>query len=237
MGHYGQGYAGHDADTVAAAASPQARAKFIERTYLHLGGAIGLFVALSTAFQYLPNIHSISLLMLNNWLFVLLGFVAVSWIADRWARNSTSRPMQYLGLIAYTAFEAVIFIPLIAMAMSLEDFGLHGIMTAGGATLAIFAGLTGYVFITKKDFSFMRGMLSVLTMGALVLVFGSLLFGFQLGLLFAVGMVVLCAGYILYYTSNVLHHYRTTQHVAAALALFSALALLLWYVLQIFMRR
>jgi FtsH-binding integral membrane protein len=31
-----------------------------------------------------------------------------------------------------------------------------------------------------------------------------------------------------------LHHYRTDQHVAAALALFASVALLFWYVLQLF---
>ena len=48
-------------------------------------------------------------------------------------------------------------------------------------------------------------------------------------------MVVFACGYILYYTSNILHHYRTDQYVAAALALFASVALLFWYVLQIFM--
>jgi len=61
------------------------------------------------------------------------------------------------------------------------------------------------------------------------------LFGFQLGTLFSAGMVALSAGYILYYTSNVLHHYRTDQHVAAALALFAAVALLFWYILRLVM--
>ncbi len=48
-------------------------------------------------------------------------------------------------------------------------------------------------------------------------------------------MVVLACGYILYDTSNVIHHYRTNQHVAAALALFASVALLFWYVLQLLM--
>ena len=52
-----------------------------------------------------------------------------------------------------------------------------------------------------------------------------------------IGMVVFACGYILFYTSNVLRHYRVNQHVAAALALFSAVALLFWYILQIFMSR
>jgi FtsH-binding integral membrane protein len=34
-----------------------------------------------------------------------------------------------------------------------------------------------------------------------------------------------------------LHHYRTDQYVAAALALFASVALLFWYVLQLFMNR
>lgn len=48
-------------------------------------------------------------------------------------------------------------------------------------------------------------------------------------------MIVLACGYILYDTSNVLHHYRTDQYVAAAVALFASVALLFWYVLRIMM--
>ena len=72
---------------------------------------------------------------------------------------------------------------------------------------------------------------------ALGLIGASLLFGFSLGVLFSAAMVVLASGYILYYTSNVLRHYPIGSHVAAALALFSAVALLFWYVLRILMRR
>jgi FtsH-binding integral membrane protein len=83
----------------------------------------------------------------------------------------------------------------------------------------------------------MKGVLGVLAMAALGLIAGSIIFGFTLGLAFVIGMIVLACGYILFYTSNVLHHYRVTQHVAAALALFSAVALLFWYILRLFMRR
>lgn len=41
--------------------------------------------------------------------------------------------------------------------------------------------------------------------------------------------------HILYYTSQVMLHYRTDQHVAAALALFAAVATLFWYILRIVM--
>ena len=64
----------------------------------------------------------------------------------------------------------------------------------------------------------------------------SLVFGFNLGLVFSVAMVLLAAGYVLYQTSQVLAHYDPHQHVAAALALFSSVALMFWYVIRIFLR-
>ena len=242
-GHPGQGPSqGYDeSNMIASEASVEARSKFIERTYLHLAMAISAFVILTGVLQAIPGIENLVALMFSGgqtgWLIVLGLFVGVSWIADRWARGSSSVGMQYAGLLLYTVAEAVIFTPLIYIAKQPEVIGWEGVATAGGVTLAMFAGLTAYVFVTKKDFSFMRGMLSILAVGSLGLIVASAIFGFQLGLAFCVGMVVLACGYILYYTSNVLHHYRVNQHVAAALALFSAVALLFWYILQIFMSR
>jgi FtsH-binding integral membrane protein len=46
-------------------------------------------------------------------------------------------------------------------------------------------------------------------------------------------MVLVAGGSILYQTSNIIHHYRPDQHVAASLGLFASVALLFWYVLQI----
>lgn len=48
-------------------------------------------------------------------------------------------------------------------------------------------------------------------------------------------MVALACGFIIYDTSNIIHHYGTDQHVSAALQLFASVALLFWYVLRIFM--
>ncbi len=243
-GPTGPSYGAGEGNTIASEASVEARSKFIERTYMHLAGAVTVFVLLTGVLQYVPGVSNLAAAMLGNWWIVLAAFIGVGWIADRWARGDHSVGMQYAGLILYTVAEALIFVPLIMLArepamlgIPQEGIGWEGIATAGGATLAIFAGLTGYVLITKKDFSFMRGALAVLSMGALALIVASMIFSFNLGLVFVVGMAVLAGGYILYYTSNVLHHYRVNQHVAASLALFSALALLFWYILQIFMSR
>jgi FtsH-binding integral membrane protein len=210
------------------------RAKFIERTYLHLGGAMAAFVGLEYVFLNTPFMRQLGVSMLQtHWGLVLLLFVAVSWIADYFARHSSSRPMQYLGLGLYVLAEAVIFVPLLMLA---EHFGgADTIMTAGVSTLAIFAALTGIVMVTKKDFSWMRGALMILSLGALGLVAFSLIFGFQLGILFVVFMIALSACYILYDTSNIMRHYHPQAYVAAALTLFASVALMFWYILQFVM--
>ena len=211
------------------------RAKFIERTYLHLAGAIAAFVGLEYVFLQTPFMQQMAMSMLQTWWLVLALFIGVSWIADYFARHATSRPMQYLGLGLYVVAEAVVFMPLLLIAQYYG--GPDVIMTAGVSTLAIFAALTGIVMVTKKDFSWMRGALAILSLGALGLIIFSMLFGFQLGILFVVFMIALSACYILYDTSNIIHHYPEDRYVGASLALFSSVALLFWYVLRIFMSR
>ena len=49
-------------------------------------------------------------------------------------------------------------------------------------------------------------------------------------------MILLAAGYVLYDTSRVLHHYPTDRYVGAALALFSGLAMLFYYILSFVMQ-
>ncbi len=67
------------------------------------------------------------------------------------------------------------------------------------------------------------------------LVVCAVMFGFNLGMFFTVAMIVFAGAYILYDTSNILHHYRTDQYVAASLALFASVALLFFYILRLVM--
>lgn len=221
---------------IAAEAGVEERAAFIMRTYMHLAGAIFAFVVLETALFFTGIAQALVPYMVGrgSWAIVLFAFIGVSWIADRWARSATSLPMQYAGLGLFVVAEAIIFLPMIAIAL---QFDPNAIPTAALVTLVLFGGLTGIVFLTRKDFSFMRGILGVLALAALGLIVCSMIFGFSLGVLFSGAMVALAGGYILYNTSNVLHHYRTDQHVAAALTLFADVALMFWYVLRIFMDR
>jgi FtsH-binding integral membrane protein len=136
-------------------------------------------------------------------------------------------------LLLYTVAEAIIFLPILFLA---DSFFPGAILSAGVVTGVIFGGLTLVVFLTRIDFSFLRMGLFVAGLAAFAFMLLAIVFQWPvLGVGFATIMIVLASGYILYYTSNVLHHYGTEQYVAAALALFSAVALLFWYVLRLFM--
>lgn len=218
-----------------ATAGVDERMAFVRKTYAHLGGAIGAFVLLEYLFlQTELAMRWAEWALRGSWLVVLALFIGVSWLAERWARSDTSRGMQYLGLGLYVVAEVLIFAPILFIAQYYAGDPLI-IHKAAVITLLLFAGLTGTVFLTRKDFSFLRGILVVASLVAFGIIIASFLFGFALGTLFAGAMVLLAAGFILYDTSQVLAHYRPTQYVAAALALFASVALMFWYVLQLLM--
>ena len=221
---------------LAARAPADERSRFIARTYMHLAGAIGAFIALEAILLQLPGIDGLIATMFGgrySMLIVLGAFMAVSWLAEKWAQSDASPSMQYLGLGLYIVAEAVIFLPLLWYASRFG--GPEVIPTAALITGVIFGGLTVTVLATRHDFSYLRTGLCIAGFAAMGLIVASIIFGFSLGIVFAAAMIVLCSGYILYYTSNILHHYNTNQHVAASLALFACVATLFWYVLRLVM--
>ncbi|MBN1533103.1 MAG: US12 family protein [Spirochaetes bacterium] len=220
---------------VVAGVSADARAEFIRKTYLHLALAILAFVGLEYVLLKQSFVPALVQRMVSGymWLAVLGAFMAVSWVADRWARSSTSRGIQYLGLGLYVVAEAVIFLPLLYVASNF--FSKDVIPTAAIITGLLFVGLTFVVFTTRKDFTFLGGILKIGFFVALGVIGASILFGFSLGLIFSAAMVVMAAGSILYTTSAIMKHYGTEQYVAASLSLFASVALLFWYILRIVM--
>lgn len=219
-------------------AEEQARATFIQRTYVHLFGAILLFAAFEMIVFTLVPVATLDGLMRQlfasrfGWLVVMFGFMGISWLANTWAMSDASRGMQYLGLGLYVIAEGVIFVPLLYVASSVAPMAIPA---AGVLTLLMFGGLTVLVFVTGSDLTSWGKYLWLAGLGAGGVVICAILFNFQLGVWFSGAMVVLAAGYILYDTSNVLHRFRTEQYVAASLALFASVALLFWYILRLMM--
>ena len=167
---------------------------------------------------------------------MLGGFALATNYAERLALGTTDRNKQYLALGIFVIAEAFIFLPMLLIATQMVG-GEVILNQAVIMTLALFTGLSITVLVTKKDFSFLKSILTIGFFIALGLIIAGVIFGFELGLWFSVGMVALAAGSILYQTSNMVHKYREEQYVGAALGLFASLMLLFWYILRIFMSR
>lgn len=218
-------------------AAPSMRAEFIRKTYLHLAGAILGFVLIQ-AFLFSSGlaITIAQALMQVSWLLVIGLFMGVSMLANWWAHSAKSPALQYLGLALFIVAEAIVFTPLLVMAAHFGG-GFETIAKASIVTLGLFGGLTATVFVTKTDFSFLRPVITIGGFLALGFVASSLIFGFDVGSLFAFVMVAFAATAILYNTSNIMREYHHSQHIAASLSLFASVALLFWYILSIFNRR
>lgn len=215
--------------------STEARSNFISRTYAHVAGAILLFTVIE---MYLFNsglIVPLSNWILSfNWLIIVGALMLVGWLATHVAHSVTSKPLQYLALTAFVIAQAIIFAPLLAIAASMRP-GI--IENAVWITLLGTGGLTAVAFMTRKDFSFLRSILMWAGVLALVAIVAAVLFGFELGTWFSVAMIGFAGAAVLYDTSNIIHHYPEDRYVGAALALFSSIVLMFWYVLRLLMSR
>jgi len=215
------------------------RVAFYKKTYTHLALAVLLFVLVEMIFFQIPALLEFALSLTQGWLWLLMlgGFMLVTNYAEKMAISSHDKNKQYLALLLYVVAEAFIFIPLLFISMMIADQGGANILSqAAILTLSLFSGLSAVVLLTKKDFSFLKSALAIGFFIALGLIVAGVLFGFNLGLWFSVGMVALASGSILYQTSNMVHKYNEDQYVAASLGLFASLMLLFWYILSILNR-
>jgi hypothetical protein len=224
------------ANSLSARAQTGVRAAFIRSAYLHLALAVLVFVVLET-FLLRSAVAPAMLHFIGankyGWLGILGVFIITGWLARGMAANVQSTPLQYLGLLLYVVAEAFIFVPMLYIAVvysSPEVLPNAAIMTG-----MLFAGLTAAAFLTRIDFSFLRGILTIGGFLAIGLIVCSVIFGFTLGLIFSFAMVALAAAAILYDTSKIIHTFDPNRPVAAALELFASVALLFWYVLRIMM--
>lgn len=216
-------------------ASEQQKAAFYRKTYLHVALAILAFIVVEAALLRFAGDYIVSLLTSGKtWLFVIGGMWLGSFLANKWTM-SQSRAVQYGGLAFYVLLEAIIFSPMIMMAIFYAGGDI--LLQAALITLTLFIGLTGVALTSKRDFSFLRGIIIIGGFVSLGLIVAGMLFGFNLGLWFSVGMVFLAGASILYQTNQLKNVYTTDQYVGASLQLFSSIMLMFWYVLRILMSR
>ncbi|MGB5578923.1 MAG: Bax inhibitor-1 family protein [Woeseia sp.] len=220
--------------TPVAAASTADRAQFIWRCYAHVVGAILAFAGIEAYLIQSGIAERIAQPMMQNWLLVLGAFMLASWGASHVAHRIRSTQAQYAAFAFFIVVEALIFAPLLYIAYTYQPGVID---SAAGVTILGCVGLIAVAMITRKDFSFLRGLLLWVGILAMVGIAASILFGFQLGTWFSVGMIGFAGAAVLYDTSNIMHHYPQDRYVAASMALFASIALMFWYILQLFMSR
>ena len=213
------------------------QAAFYRKTYLTTGFSFLawmflVFVLFDTgiAYKVLRAMGSVS------WLLVLGIFWGASYLGEKLVFDET-KEMQYLGLGIYIVAYALIFVPLINLVIHYSGSYYYAmdnvLIPAFIATATIFAALTVTVFVTQTDFSFLKNFVvfgSFFALGAIVIF---TLTGASVGSWFAIAMIALMSGTILYQTHQIKENFDTTQHIGAGAMLFASFIVLLWYVISL----
>jgi FtsH-binding integral membrane protein len=214
------------------------RVAFLRRTYAHLTGAVVVWAVLTALFMRteLSLRYVIWSSHGYNMFIEIAAFIAVLYAVGAMVTSRSSRLVQYLGLLlCIAAFSAIAQPALwISYVQSKSTADFHNlVIQAALVTGVIFLGLTATVVVTKKDFSFLRGIAIVCTFAMLAVALGAVLFGYQLGIVFlAIGVVVMCM-HILWKTSAIMRDFPPTYYVAAATMLFISVVNLFLYILRI----
>lgn len=212
------------------------RGEFIVRVYQHLVAAIFAFVlfeALLINLGVAEGMYNFLARRGSGWLLLLGAVMVVQWLATSAAHDILNPSRQYLGLFGMAAAQAVIFAPFLHYFFEVQPNGDATVVAAALITAAGFAGLTAVAFVTRRDLSFLRGILLWGFVSSLVLIGAAILFGLSLGIWFSVAMIALAGGSILYTTQTIIRRYPAEAYVGASVQLFASVMLLFWYVLRL----
>ena len=159
----------------------------------------------------------------------LIGYFGLMFAASRF-RNSA------LGLVfvfALTGFMGLTLGPIISMYVNSLPNGNQLVMTALAGTGLIFVGLSAYALTSRKDFSFLGGMLFAGILVAFLAGLGAVIFSIPaLSLAVSAMFILLMSGLILYQTSAIIHG-GETNYIMATITLYVAIYNLFLSLLQI----
>ncbi len=209
------------------------RGVFLSRVYGHLAAAIVAFTGIEIVLFKTGAAMAITEFVMGvNWLLILGGFMVVGWLGRRIAYSAGSISSQYGGLFIYVLGQSIIFAPMLVIA---NAYAPGAIQSAAAVTLIGFTLLTMIALSMRQNFSFLGSILRWAGVVALMAIVGGVVFGFELGTWFSVGMVALAGAAVLYDTQRILVTFPDDRFVGAALELFASIALMFWYVLRLFM--
>ena len=137
-----------------------------------------------------------------------------------------------LSVFALTGFMGYSLGPILSHYLHMPG-GTAIVMTSMGMTGLIFLGLSAYVLISKRDFSFMGGFLMAGMIVVLVASLGAIFFQIPaLSLTISAVMVLLMSGMILFETSNIING-GETNYIMATVNLYVTLFNLFVSLLQL----
>ncbi|MDH3616492.1 MAG: Bax inhibitor-1 family protein [Gammaproteobacteria bacterium] len=214
------------------------RSEFIWKCYAHVVGAIIAVAVIETYLFQSGVAWAIAGPMMQSPMLVLMAFIGLSWGASHLAHRLESKTSQYAAFAAFVVTWSLMFVPMLAIAMvKSAESGSNIVESAASVTIFGCVALIATAMITRRDFSFLRGILVWGFFIAMGLIGASFLFGWNLGTWFSVGMIGFAGAAVLYDTSNIMHHYPQDKYVAASMALFGSIAMMFWYILRLFMSR
>ncbi|WP_018652541.1 Bax inhibitor-1 family protein [Actinobacillus capsulatus] len=195
--------------------------KVLRNTYLLLSmtlafSAVIAFVAMSMNAPVLP------------WWGLLIGFYGLLFLTNATANSGAG----ILSVFALTGFLGYTLGPILNhyIGAGLGDF----VVLALGATALVFFACSAYVLTTKKDMSFLSGMMIALFVVLLVGIIANIFLAIPaLSLAMSALFVLFSSGAILLGTSNIIHG-GETNYIRATVDLYVSLYNLFLSLLQIF---
>ena len=214
---------------------PQVRADFMRRVYTRLVAGVAAFVLIE-AYLFTSGlaVAITEFVFSTSWLLILGGFMDVSWLANSVALRAAKPASQWGGYLLLVAANALIFAPMLVIA-ELQVPGT--VAQAGQYAVGGFVVLSVIAHRSSRDFTWLGASLRWFGILALAGIALAVLTGFQLGTWFSLAMIGFAGAAILYETQVILRETPPGRETVAAMALFSSLALLFWYVLRLFMER
>ena len=198
------------------------RAEFIRSVY----GLLSLSVLAAIAAAWLAATTDLKIWVMENWILMLVLYIG-SIIGCYVLRKTT--PVNMLLMLTFTSITGLWIGP---VAYVFPGPALN----AGVTTAIIFVSLSVYTHISKRDFSFMRGFLTMGLVGVLVMLLLDMFIFHSDALAFGISVagVLVFSGFILYDTSNIMKRYPPDEYIAATLDLYLDILNLFWFLLRIF---
>lgn len=196
--------------------------KVLKNTYLLLAMTL-LFSAMTAGASMYFNLPHPGIIL------TMMGYFGLLFLTTKFS----DRALGLVFVFALTGFMGLTLGPIISMYVHAFSNGHELVMTALGGTGIIFLGLSGYALTTKKDFSFMAGLVLVGILVSFLAGIGAVIFSIPaLSLAVSAMFILLMSGMILMQTSEIIHG-GETNYILATVSLYVSIYNLFLSLLQI----